>query len=41
MILPSIIGKNGYKGEKRNDERERYIEIYVVKLKDMNIMVNL
>ena len=39
--LPSIMGKNGCKKEKRNDKRKRRAEIHVVKLKAMNIVNNL
>ena len=39
--LPSITGKDGCEGEKRNDERKRRAEMHVVKLKAMNVMVNL
>ena len=34
-------GKDGHKGEKRNDERKRRAEMRVAKLKAMNVMVNL
>ena len=30
MTLPSITGKDGCKGEKRDDERKRCAEMYVV-----------
>ena len=41
MTLPSITGKDGCKGEKRDDERKRCAEMYVVQLKEMIFMVNL
>ena len=41
MTLPSIMGKDRYKREKRNDERKRCPEMHVMKLKVMNVMANL
>ena len=44
-ILPRTTGKNRYKGEKRNNERnnesKRRAEMHVMKLRVMNIMANL
>ena len=39
--LPSIMGKDGYKGEERNNKLKRRTEIHVIKLKTMNIIANL
>ena len=41
VTLPSIASKDGYKGEKRNDERKRHVEIYVMKIKVINVIANL
>ena len=40
ITLPSIMGKDRCKGEKRNDERKRHAEIHVEKSKVMNIVAN-
>ena len=37
----NIIGKDRCKGEKRNDKRKRCVEMYVMKVKVMNIIANL
>ena len=39
--MPSITDKDRYKGDKRNDKRKRRAEIYVMKLKVMNVIANL